>query len=99
VLVSGALTLEIGSRAPLRINEPGQLIDDLALFCEVQRMATATADERTKLLQLPRPAFMRMLGEYPACAATLHAQLAERLRRNAAELAAIAAQLDGLGKR
>jgi CRP-like cAMP-binding protein len=99
VLVSGVLNLQIGSRPPLRVAEPGRLIDELALICEVSRLSTATAEERTRLLQLPRPAFLRMLGEYPDCAARLHAQLSTRLRNDAAELAGIAAALDSLGRR
>jgi CRP-like cAMP-binding protein len=98
VLVSGTLTLQTGTREPVRVDKPSRLIEELALFCEVTRSSTAKA-ERTRLLQLPRPAFMRMLNEYPQAAAKLHERLAQRLRSDAAELGEIAALLDGLGKR
>lgn len=97
VLVSGALTLQFGSRPPKRVAGQGCVIEELALFCETGRHSTARADGPARVLQLPRSAFIRMLGEYPHCAATLHAYLSGRLREDAADRAAVGQTLDALG--
>lgn len=99
VLVSGVVALQAGSRPPRRVTLPGSLIEELALFCEVTRHSTAVAEEPSRLLQLPRSAFVRMLAEYPACASSLYHHLAARLRSDAAELATIGEALEKMGRR
>ena len=77
LVVSGALSLEADGVAT--IVRPPTLVGDAALLAATQRPATATAQEPSSVLKIPRDLFHRVLGEYPESAARLRRRWAERL--------------------
>ena len=78
VVLSGALELARAD-ADVQVVGPGALIGEMALITQVERYATATAQEVTGVLRIPRKLFHRVLQEFPESAARLHADIAERL--------------------
>jgi len=74
-----ALVLEDDGSAAEKIITPQNLIGDLALITETQRPATAIAREPSSVLKISRTLFHRILAEFPASAARLHAHIAKKL--------------------
>jgi len=81
-----ALVLEDDGSAAERIVTPQNLIGDLALITETQRPATAIAREPSSVLKISRTLFHRILAEFPASAARLHAQISKKLNAFVDEL-------------
>jgi CRP-like cAMP-binding protein len=69
------------------------LIGEAALFTETRRPATATALEIAEVRRIPRHLVRRVLAEFPASAARIHAHLKERISDVGGQLARIDALL------
>lgn len=89
VVLSGLLSLVVGSHAePVLVRAPA-LLGEAALVAEVLRPATATAVEPASVLKVSRALYRRVLAEYP--------EAAVRIRTGAAgRLFALRDQLEGL---
>jgi CRP-like cAMP-binding protein len=57
---------------------PGTLIGELALITETRRPLTATAQEPSSVIRIPRPLFLKMLDGYPELAYRLREAMAAR---------------------
>jgi CRP-like cAMP-binding protein len=82
VVQEGSFTLTSQRRRfePLRVGR-GALIDELALLAATNRSVTATANEPSTVLSVPRKLFLKMLEGYPAAAERLRRLIAERADR------------------
>jgi len=60
--------------------EPGEIVSELALIAESQRLTEAIALSDTQLLRLDRRIFKRILEEYPEVAADLYDRIADDLQ-------------------
>ena len=58
---------------------PGTLLGDLALITDTVRTETATAQEPSIVIRIPRSLFLKMLEGYPEAARSLRDAMAERL--------------------
>lgn len=58
---------------------PGALLGDLALITDTVRSETATAQEPSIVIRIPRSLFLKMLEGYPEAARSLRDAMAERL--------------------
>lgn len=101
IIASGSLDIFRGEGPQERIAGRGTLLCGLALICETEQVATATAREPSQVLRIPRTLFMRVLDEFPGVAARLHAQLAQRVLAGAGEFAEVGRALEqpGSGRR
>jgi CRP-like cAMP-binding protein len=63
--------------APMTVG-PGALIGELALLTETVRPATATANEPSSVIRIPRKLFLKMLEGYPDAAQRLREVVALR---------------------
>jgi CRP-like cAMP-binding protein len=84
-VVSGRIRLE-PARGEIRVVGRGALIGEMALIVEGDRPCHATAEDEAKLLSIPRPVFLKMLGEFPNVAKQMRARFAARLRAEHAAL-------------
>jgi CRP-like cAMP-binding protein len=80
------LTVQNDGAPQARIVGPDCVIGELALLAPVTRGATARIASATTVLKIHRDVIARVLAEYPAEAAKLHAALTERVRTAAQEL-------------
>jgi CRP-like cAMP-binding protein len=71
---------------------PGALIGETALIVDVIRRAGARASADSTLLRISRDTFRRVLGEFPASAAKVHASVSVRMRRFLDQLEAVRAR-------
>jgi CRP-like cAMP-binding protein len=74
---------------------PGGLLGDLALITDTVRTATATAQEPSAVLRIPRSLFLKMLEGYPDAARNLRDAMAARLDDWNKDLAGVKAKLEG----
>ena len=65
---------------------PGTLIGELALITETRRPLTATAQEPSSVIRIPRPLFLKMLEGYPDLAYRLREAMAARAVEMVGEL-------------
>jgi CRP-like cAMP-binding protein len=80
VVIDGALSVEHDG-ARIADLGPGAFFGELALLAKIQRTATVTTTEPTRLLVIGARAFTTLLRDYPSIQeAVLHA-LAERMAR------------------
>ncbi|OLP56109.1 protein kinase [Rhizobium rhizosphaerae] len=70
--------------------ERGALLSELAMISLVARKLTATADEDSEVMRIPRALFHRMLEEYPDVALMVEARLRGSLQGMIAEAAELA---------
>jgi CRP-like cAMP-binding protein len=87
VVLSGSVALGQEGGGPARLAGPSALIGENALLVEMARRATAIACEPTRVLELPRSLFRRVLTEHPESAARLHQALTQ-------DFAALGAQIE-----
>lgn len=84
VVQSGALKCflmdENGREVTLSLLGPGEYFGELALLDEAPRSASVIATERSELLQIPRPTFLALLDDNPACMHVLLRNLVARVR-------------------
>lgn len=71
---------EAGCQIELAMLEPGQYFGEMALFDNLERSATVTALEPTKLLMLHRREFNEVVREYPQVAMQICTDLSRRVR-------------------
>lgn len=82
VIIGGSVSLSrrIGvDNVELRTVGAKNILGEMALITQANRLTTATAVEDTQTLRINRNLFRRMLEEYPQTASMLHAKLSERL--------------------
>ncbi|QKV19879.1 cyclic nucleotide-binding domain-containing protein [Oricola thermophila] len=98
VVVSGSIDLfrdTLRGRQVVRQAEPGDLLGELALITETQRLTGALASEESQVIRINRSLFRRMLEEYPETAAALHGRLKDRLSDFLKQIAALDGRFDG----
>ena len=64
----------------------GALLGDLALITDTVRTETATAQEPSVVIRIPRSLFLKMLEGYPEAARSLRDAMAERLNTSTRDL-------------
>jgi CRP-like cAMP-binding protein len=97
VVQEGAFTLASGNArmgiAPITVG-PGALIGELALLTETVRPATATANEPSSVIRIPRKLFLKMLEGYPDAARRLREVIALRATQAMHEIANVRPAFD-----
>jgi CRP-like cAMP-binding protein len=73
---------------------PSSLLGDLALITDTVRTETATAQEPSIVIRIPRSLFLKMLEGYPEAARSLRDAMAERLNTSTRDLEAVRAKLE-----
>ena len=98
VIASGRInlikTLD-GEDHVIKTVEPGNILGEMALLTETNRLTSAIADADTEVIRINRALFARMLSEYPETAAAIHAELSKRLKDFIAEIARLDRQFSG----
>ena len=72
----------------------GTLLGELALLTETMRPVTATANEPSTVLRIPRTLFLKMLEGYPDAAKKLREIIASRADQSTQEVYGVRALLD-----
>ena len=72
---------------------PGTLLGELALVTDTVRTSTATAQEPSVVMRLPRSLFVKMLEGYPEAARSLREAMAARINSWSRELESVKAKL------
>ena len=72
---------------------PGALLGELALVTDTVRTTTATAQEPSAVLRIPRSLFVKTLEGYPEAARSLREAMAERINDWSRELEGVKAKL------
>jgi CRP-like cAMP-binding protein len=81
LLCSGSIALDpSGYNSAARIVYPPALIGDMALITPTRRPTSAVAHESSRLLEIPRALFQRILTESPRSAERLRRLVTARLR-------------------
>ena len=84
VVQSGSLKAclmdEQGRELTLTLFGPGDYFGELALLDDAPRSASVATLERSELLQIPRPIFLALLNDNPACMQILLRNLVGRIR-------------------
>ena len=97
VVQEGAFTLASGNArmglASITVG-PGALIGELALLTETVRPATATANEPSSVIRIPRKLFLKMLEGYPDAAVRLREILAKRTDESERDMQRLRAVID-----
>ena len=95
VVQEGSFLLE-GDR-PAKNDEnyagPGSLLGELALITDTVRTETATAQEQSVVIRIPRNLFLKMLEGYPEAARTLRDAMAARLSQSVEDLSGVKGKL------
>jgi CRP-like cAMP-binding protein len=89
VVQEGSFRLESarpGNAARTTVVGPGTLLGELALMTETRRPLTATAQEPSSVIRIPRQLFLRMLDGYPDLAYRLREAMAARAIEMVGEL-------------
>ena len=73
----------------------GTLLGELALLTETVRPVTATANEPSTVLRIPRSLFLKMLEGYPDAAKKLRDIIATRTDQSTREIFGVRSLLDG----
>jgi CRP-like cAMP-binding protein len=73
----------------------GTLIGELALLTETTRPVTATAQEPSTVLRIPRTLFLKMLEGYPDAAEKLRDIIATRANESTQEIYGVRSMLEG----
>jgi CRP-like cAMP-binding protein len=89
-VLAGEIALSVDGQE--RKVAPGAVIGETALVAEVSRGPSARAIVDSIVLRVPRETFRRVLGEFPAAAAKIHAEASARTRRFIGRLDAIRAR-------
>lgn len=96
VLVEGLIDLTTSLHDGERIIssiEPGGLVGELALISETLRSTNAIARRNSRLLQIPRVLFVRMLKKYPETARGLYQKISRSVRSTMLEMEKIRTDL------
>jgi CRP-like cAMP-binding protein len=88
-------TRDDGERLHLDTVRPGDVLSELALIAESQRLTEAVAITDARLLRLDRRLFMRIVEEYPGLASTLYDRIASDLQALVRKLDRLSPHFDG----
>ena len=77
---------------------PGALLGELALLTETVRPATATANEPSSVIRIPRKLFLKMLEGYPDAASRLREIIALRAQEAMQAIDSVRPVFDGADK-
>ena len=84
IVVRGSIKLyrehEDGGRVEITTVGPGEILGEMALIAETQRLTSADAATDAEVLRLNRSMFRRILEEYPETAQGLRNRIAEDLQ-------------------
>ena len=97
VVQEGSFTLrpDNGDPNPPEVTaDRGALLGEFALLTETMRPVTATANEPSSVLRIPRSLFLKMLDGFPDAAQRLRDHLAQRAEQTAKEIVAVRTTLD-----
>lgn len=97
VVQEGSFTLQpdtAEANPPEITASTGALLGEFALLTETVRPVTATANEPSTVMRIPRSLFLKMLEGYPDAAQRLRDHLARRAEQTAKDIAAVRARLD-----
>src|ERR1043165_125864 len=97
VIQEGSFTLapeRAGGLEPTTVG-PGSLLGELALLTETKRPVTATANEPSTVIRIPRTLFLKMLEGYPDAAQRLRDDMMARADQSTREIRAVRRVLDG----
>jgi CRP-like cAMP-binding protein len=95
VVQEGSFRLVARHGADLQIAGPGTLLGELAMLTETVRPLTATAQEPSSVIRIPRALFRKMLEGYPDAAERLRDAIALRTTQLANELGFVRGRMDG----
>jgi CRP-like cAMP-binding protein len=102
VVQQGSFLLEadrFGKNTEEGLAGPGALLGELGLITDTVRTVTATAQQPSVVIRIPRSLFLKMLEGYPEAARSLREAMAARVGDWAAGLAGVKAKLEsGLNK-
>jgi CRP-like cAMP-binding protein len=89
--VAGQVEFESGVAPHRFVLKTGGMFGEMSLFTGVPRTATLTADDEVELLEIPKAAFVHLLGLRPNIPGELAALVAHRAQENAAMYAQLKA--------
>ena len=89
---------EAGNAARDAVVGPGTLIGELALITQTRRPVTATAQQPSSVIRIPRPLFLKMLDGYPDLALRLREAMAARAIEMVGELGQVRGLLQQASK-
>jgi len=92
------LTARQSERGDAVVVGRGTLLGELALLTETIRPVTATANEPSTVLRIPRTLFLKMLEGYPDAATRLRKHMASRATRTADDIRKIGSALEPRGR-
>jgi CRP-like cAMP-binding protein len=97
ILADGVLRYELSgaSEAPTYLKPPA-IIGETALVVGCLRPVTVTAETDAVLLEIPRATFLRVIADYPECAAHTRRLVFGRLRKLVNELDGVRLHLDAV---
>lgn len=98
VIASGQINLFKsidGEDQVIKTVEQGNILGEMALLTETQRLTGAIADTDSEVIRINRALFTRMLSEYPETAAAIHAELSERLKEFVAQISRLDHRFSG----
>lgn len=96
VVASGSMIGERktrGDEPQRRIIGPGTMLGERALIFDTRAMETVRVESRSRVLQIRKTMFRRLLEEYPDITAALRARIARNLVRSAGEFERVAEKL------
>jgi CRP-like cAMP-binding protein len=85
-----------GTIEPMTVGA-GTLLGELALITETTRRVTATAQEPSTVIRIPRSLFLKMLEGYPDAAERLREDILRRARESSRDIGLVRGALDGAG--
>lgn len=88
-------TREDGSQVKLGDVRAGDILSELALIAESQRLTEAVAVRDSRLMRIDRRIFMRIVEEYPDLAAVLYDRIAADLQALVSKLERLSPQFEG----
>lgn len=88
-------TRDDGARVPVGTVEAGQVLSELALIAESQRLTEAVALRDSRVLRIDRKMFMRIVEEYPGLAALLYDRIAADLQALVRKLERLSPHFEG----
>ncbi|GGC51502.1 Crp/Fnr family transcriptional regulator [Chelatococcus reniformis] len=97
VVRTGSIALTAQADGAAFLAGTGTLIDELAMFVEVDRDADAVAREPSEVIYLSRELVRRVLREFPSSAVAVRDGVARRLSELTRELADVGDRLQRLG--
>jgi CRP-like cAMP-binding protein len=77
-----------------KLAEPGTLLGELALITDTVHTATATAQEGSVVIRIPRSLFLKMLEGYPQAAKVLRDAMAQHVAQWGEDILKVKAKLE-----